>query len=144
MKAKRINVGEAKIGKLLSEINPEAQPKRQNVPGRSLNSKVYNAKIFIDKIHYNQNEKLGIFRVVRVCARNEFSGKTVGHAIIARKDSLVIYEEVYRLIITFSFTEIGHFAFLKYLKFFIAFSETAIWFNIKTSLLIFYNDASFY
>ena len=34
MKAKRINVGETKIGKLLSEINPEAQPKRQNVVSR--------------------------------------------------------------------------------------------------------------
>ena len=33
MKAKRINVGETKIGKLLSEINPETQPKRQNVIG---------------------------------------------------------------------------------------------------------------
>ena len=58
MKAKRINVGETKIGKLLSEINPETQPKRQNVVGRSLNRKVYNAKIFVDKSHYDQNEKL--------------------------------------------------------------------------------------
>ena len=61
MKAKRINVGETKIGKLLSEINPEVQPKRQNVVSRSLNSKVYNAQIFVDKIHYDQNEKSGIF-----------------------------------------------------------------------------------
>ena len=67
MKAKTINVGETKIGKLLSEINPEAQPKRQNFVGRLLNPKVYNANIFVDKIHYVQNEKLGIFRVVRVC-----------------------------------------------------------------------------
>ena len=101
MKAKKINVGETKIGKLLSEINPEAQPKRQNVVGRSLNPKVYNAKIFVDKIHYDQNQKLGIFRVVRVCARNGISGKIVGHAKIARKNNLVIYEEVYRLITTF-------------------------------------------
>ena len=61
MKVKRINVGETENGKLLSEINPEAQPKRQNVVGRSLNPKVYNAKIFVDKIHYDQNEKLEIF-----------------------------------------------------------------------------------
>ena len=101
MKAKRINVGETKIGKLLSEINPEAQPKRQNVVGRSLNPKVYNAKIFVDKINYEQNEILGIFRVARVCARNGFSGKIVGHAKIARKNNLVIYEEVCRLITTF-------------------------------------------
>ena len=61
MKVKRINVGETKIGKLLSEISPEAQPKRQNDVGRSLNPKVYNSKIFVGKIHYDQNGKLGIF-----------------------------------------------------------------------------------
>ena len=101
MMAKRINVGGTNIGNLLSEINPEAQLKKQNAVGRSLNPKVYNAKIFVDKIHYVQNEKLGIFRVVRVCARNEFSAKIVGHAKISRKSNLVIYEEVYRLITTF-------------------------------------------
>ena len=64
MKVKGINVGERKIGKILDEINPEAQKKRQNVAGRSLNPKVYNAEYFGHKIHYDQNEKLGMFGVV--------------------------------------------------------------------------------
>ena len=102
MKAKGINVGETKIGKILGEISPEAQRKRKNVAGRSLNPKVYNAEYFDHKIHYDQNEKLGIFGVVHVCARDEFSGKIVGHATMARKSNLVIYEEIYRLMITFS------------------------------------------
>ena len=51
MKAKGINVGEAKIGKILDEINPEAQRKRQNVAGRSLNPKVYNVEYFGHKIY---------------------------------------------------------------------------------------------
>ena len=114
IKTKGINVRETKNGKLLSEINPEAQPKRQNVVGCSLNRKVDNAKIFVDKIHYDQIEKLRMLRVVHLCARNRFSGKIVGYAKIARKNNLVIYEEVYRLIITFSFTKIMHFGFLKY------------------------------
>ena len=46
MKAKGINVSETKLDKTLSEINPEAQRKKQNVAGRSLNTKVYNAKYF--------------------------------------------------------------------------------------------------
>ena len=46
MKAKGINVSETKFDKTLSEINQEAQRKRQNVAGRSLNPKVYNAKYF--------------------------------------------------------------------------------------------------
>ena len=36
MKAKGINVSETKLDKTLSEINPEAQRKKQNVAGRSL------------------------------------------------------------------------------------------------------------
>ena len=36
-----------------------------------------------------------------MCGRNGFSGKIVGYAKIARKNNLVIYEEVHRLIITF-------------------------------------------
>ena len=51
MKAKRVNVGETEIGKLLNEINLEAHPERQKVAGCSLNSKVYNAKIFAGKTH---------------------------------------------------------------------------------------------
>ena len=46
MKAKGINISETKTGKILCEINPEAQRKRQNVANRSLNPKVYNAKYF--------------------------------------------------------------------------------------------------
>ena len=85
MKAKGINVGETKIGKILGEINPEAQRKRQKVAGRSLNPKVYNAEYFSHKICYDQIEKLGMFGVVHVCARDGFSGKIVGYATMARK-----------------------------------------------------------
>ena len=90
MKTKRINVGETKISKSLGEINPEDQTKRQNV-----------AKYFGNKIHYDQNEKLEMLGVLHVCARDGFSGKIVGHATVARKNHLVIYEEIYRLMITF-------------------------------------------
>ena len=46
MKAKGINVSETKFVKTLSETNSEAQRKRQNVAGLSLNPKVCNAKYF--------------------------------------------------------------------------------------------------
>ena len=67
-KAKEINVGETKTGKLLGKINSEVQTKRQNVLSFSLNPKVYNDKYFGYKIHYDQNEKLGMFGFVHVCA----------------------------------------------------------------------------
>ena len=45
MKAKGINVGEIKIVKLLGEINPEVQSKKQNVVGYSLSTKYFDEKI---------------------------------------------------------------------------------------------------
>ena len=80
MKTKWINVGETKISKLLSKINPEAQTKRKDVADRSFNPKAYNVK----QIRYNQNENLGMFGVVHGCGRDRgFSGKIVGHAKMA-------------------------------------------------------------
>ena len=63
-----MNVGETKIGKLLSEINSEIQTKRRNVDSCSLNPEVFSTKNFDDKIHCDQNEKLGMFGFVHVCA----------------------------------------------------------------------------
>ena len=80
MKVKGIN-GETKIGIILSEMNPEAQTKRQNVASYLLNPKFCNAKYFDSKIHYDQKKKLGMFGVAHVCARYKFSGKIVGHTI---------------------------------------------------------------
>ena len=75
MKSKGI---ETKIGKVFDEINLEAQRKSQNTASCSLNPKVYNGIYFGHKIYYDQNEKLGMFGVVHVCALDGFSGKIVG------------------------------------------------------------------
>ena len=64
----RMNVSETKLGNLLGEINSEAKTKRQIVVSCSLNPKVYSTKYRDDKIHYNQNDKLGMFRFAHVCA----------------------------------------------------------------------------
>ena len=101
MKTKEIYVAEINMGNLFCEINPESQTKRQNVAGRSLTPKVYNAKYFGDKIHYDPNEKLEMFGVVHGCARDGFSGKIFELATMARRNHLVIYEEICRLMITF-------------------------------------------
>ena len=87
-KAKEINVGETKIGKLLGKINSEAQTKRQNVLSFSLNPKVYSDKYFGYKIHCDQNEKLGMFGFVHVCAWDGFSCKIVEHATMVKKTTL--------------------------------------------------------
>ena len=88
IKAKGINIGETKISTILGENNSESQTKRQSVAGRSLNPKFYNAKYFVDKIHYNQNEKMGMFGVAHVYTRDGFSVKLVGYATMAKRSIL--------------------------------------------------------
>ena len=88
MNDKGTNVSETKIGKILGEIHPEDQRKRQNVVGRSLNPKSQNAKYFGHNFYCDWNEKLGMFGVAHVCARDGFFGKIVVPAKIARKTIL--------------------------------------------------------
>ena len=47
-------------------------------------------------MHLDQNEKLIHFGVTYVMARDGFSEKIVGAAVMPRKNNLVIYDEVYR------------------------------------------------
>ena len=140
MKAKGINIGEPKTGKTLCEINPEAR--RSNVGSRSLNVKVYNAKYLVHKIHYDQNKKSGMFGVAHVCALDGFSSKIVGHATMARKNKLLIYEEVFRLMITFFIHKYDVFGLLKYFE--VSYSpRNSLQCIIKASQLVFYNGTSF-
>ena len=144
MKAKGINADETKIGKILCEINPEAERKRKNVAGHSLNLKVYNVEYFGHKIHYNQNEKLGMFGVVHVCARDRFLGKIVEHATMARKKNLVIYEEIYRLMITFSIFKNDVFQISQIFEVFYSLFRSSLLYNKENSQLIFCKYTSFY
>ena len=85
-----------KVAKILKEIYPNAEKTREYSAGECLNPKVYKADYFGHKIHYDQNEKLGMYGVVHVCARDGYSGKIVGHATMAKKSNIVIYNEIYR------------------------------------------------
>ena len=95
LRSKGIHVGETKVGKILKEINPNAQKARQYSVGRSLNPKVYKADYFGHKIHYDQNKMLGMYGIVHVCTRDGYSGKIVGHATMAKKNNIIIYNEIY-------------------------------------------------
>lgn len=96
LRSKGIYVGETKVGQILQEIAPIAQQRRKDTAGRSLNPKVYQADYFGHKVHYDQNEKLGMFGVVHVCARDGYSGMIIGYATMPRKNNTVIYKEIYR------------------------------------------------
>ena len=51
---------------------------------------------FGHKLHINQNEKLKIYDVTQVVARDEFSGKIIGFVSMPIKSSTVIYGAIYR------------------------------------------------
>ena len=67
-----------------------------------------------------------LVRVVHVCARDRFFGNIVGNAKMAMKNTLVIYEEVYRCMILFIIYKSSCISdFSKIWKFVIASSEYA-------------------
>ena len=96
LRSEGINVGEVKVGKLLREINPTASTNRCQNAGRNLNPKTYKADYFGQKIHIDQNEKLVMYGVVHVCARDGYSGMIVGNATMPIKNNLTIYEKIFK------------------------------------------------
>ena len=96
LRSKGITIGETTVGKTLREVNPVAQKKREVTAGRSLNPKVYRADYFGQKVHYDQNEKLGMFGVVHVCARDGYSGMIIGYSTMPKKNNIAICDEVYK------------------------------------------------
>ena len=57
------------------------------------------ARYFGHKLHLDQNEKLIHYGVTYVLARDGYSGKIVGAAIMQRKNNEIIYEKVYRAVL---------------------------------------------
>ncbi|XP_013421241.1 uncharacterized protein LOC106181414 [Lingula anatina] len=93
LRSKGIKAGETRVGKVLREENPNHQRRQVS---KNLNPIPYQAAYFRHKMHIDQNEKLVMFGVTHVLARDGFSGKIVSHATMAVKNNLTIYEEVYK------------------------------------------------
>ena len=96
LRSEGIRVGEKMVGRVLNKINPTATNKRRTNAGRSLNPKQYKADYFGHKVHVDQNEKLVMYGVVHVCARDGYSGMIVGHCTMPVKNNIVIYDQLYR------------------------------------------------
>ena len=64
--------------------------------GRSFNPKVHKADYFGHKLHIDQNEKLVIYGVTHVVARDGYSGMNIGYATMAIKNNSTIYEKMFR------------------------------------------------
>ena len=95
-RSKDICVSEGKIRQSLKRLDRVSHQIRYETAGRSLNPKCYNADYFGHKVHMDQNEKLKIFGVTHVMARDGYSGMIVAFSTMPVKNNLIIYDEIYR------------------------------------------------
>ena len=96
LRSKGICVNEGKVRQSLKRFDPVSHQIRHETAGRSLNPKCYNADYFGHKVHMDQNEKLKMFGVTHVMARDGYSGMIVAFSTMPVKNNLIIYDEVYR------------------------------------------------
>ena len=89
-----VSISERKVGNALKKICPSTQAERCMQAGRSFNPKVYKADYFGHKLHVDQNEKLVMYGVTHVVARDRYSGMITGYTTMAIKSNLTIYEKV--------------------------------------------------
>ena len=67
-----------------------------NSTARQLNPVPYSAEYFGHKVHIDQNEKLVMYGVTHVCARDGYSGKVVAFITMPIKNNIEIYEHLFR------------------------------------------------
>ena len=94
--SKGMRISEVKVGKSLKRLDPVSQQRREETAGRTLNPKYYTANYFGHKVHIDQNEKLVMFGVTQVMARDGYSGMIIATSTMAVKNNLIIYEEIYK------------------------------------------------
>lgn len=96
LQTKGIKVSESTVAKSLKRVAPESyQSRRQNTLDRR-NPVQYAALYFGHKLHIDQNEKLKMYGVTHVVARDGFSGKIVSFVTMPIKSNTVIYDAIYR------------------------------------------------
>ena len=75
----------------LKRPDPASHQIRHETAVRLLNPKCYNADYFGHKVHMDQNEKLKMFGVTHVSARDDNSGMIVAFSTMLVKNNLIIY-----------------------------------------------------
>lgn len=96
MVSKGVKVSERKLRRLLPSIALIGHHSRLTVSDERRNPVTYIARYFGHKLHLNQNKKLVNYGVTYVFARDGFSGKVVGCAVMAYKNNQIIYDSVHR------------------------------------------------
>ena len=96
LESKGIKVSESRVAESLLRVAPSQYDQRRNDTLDRLNPSMYNAVYFGQKVHIDQNEKLKMFGVTHIIARDGFSGKIVSYCTMPVKNNLAIYESIFR------------------------------------------------
>ena len=91
-----IKVSEGRVAASLQRVAPIQYEQRRHDAMDKLNPSPYIALYFGHKLHLDQNEKLKMFGVTHVIAKDGFSGKIVGYSTMPVKNNVAIYESVFR------------------------------------------------
>ena len=83
-----VSILERKVGNALKKICPSTQAERCMQAGRSFYLKVYKADYSGHKLHVDQNEKLLMYGVTHVVARNGYFGIITGYTTMTIKINL--------------------------------------------------------
>lgn len=89
---------EARVAQSLQRVAPTQYEQRRHDTLDKINPIPYIARFYGHKLHMDQSEKLAMFGVTHVIARDSYSGKIVASCTMPVKNSLAIYETVYRYI----------------------------------------------
>lgn len=89
---KGIKVSDAKLRRWMPYISQQGHSSRQTGAQERRNPSIYSARYFGHKLHYDQNEKLVHYGVTYVMARDGFSGKIIGGAVMPVKNNHLIYD----------------------------------------------------
>ena len=91
-----LTVGQNRVGNALATVCPRNHQQRREGTFRQVNPIPYRADYFGDKIHFDQNEKLVMYGVTHIVAKDGHSRFIAGAYTMPVQNNLVISEKVLR------------------------------------------------
>lgn len=94
--SRNIRAGVNRVGRLLKGVNPHYHNERMTRAVHHFNPVPYYAEYFGHKLHMDQNEKLVRYGVTEVVAVDGFSCFITAKSVMALKNNVIIYDQVFR------------------------------------------------
>lgn len=95
MLSKGVTISERHLRLAIPQVAPIQHRQRQLGQVDRTNPHLYHANYYGEKIHLDQNEKLCMYGVTYVLARDGYSGRITAGAAMSQKNNITIYNEVY-------------------------------------------------